>query len=78
MARSSTNDRSHHGDFLPNRSERLVACYWLSAFTLATMGLTVFFCSLQTASSDVYIGYLLGPLMLLTAAALYGLRLHRR
>ena len=78
MAERLTEDRSRNGATLANLSERLIACYWMLAFTLAAMGLTFLFCSLQTASSDIYIGLLLGPFLLLSAAAIYFRKLHRR
>jgi hypothetical protein len=78
MAGRVTDDRSCNRATLAIPSERLIACYWMLAFTLAAMGLTFLFCSLQTTSSDTYIGLLLGPLMLLSAAAVYFRKLHRR
>jgi hypothetical protein len=67
----------HYSEGDRSLSERVVGWYWVSAFTLAAMGATILFCSSQISSSDAYIGYVLGPLLLLTAGAIYFWKLHR-
>jgi hypothetical protein len=77
MVMANGNGRNDGERFLARDSERIITWYWLSAFTLAALGVTFLLCSLATTSSDAYIGYLLGSLLLLTAGAIYLRKLHR-